>query len=320
MPEINLPTGVGLILHWRDTNQAVRLAGLDFRPGGPGGFFQELPQALMGSLEPSDAGGVIVSLGTLAGAGVSTNALEGVMGQPVEVVLRTPRGEQQSFKLRIEGVSRERSPTVRISVGDRVAMKNWWFNSTNIVEREGFDMVTIRAADAARASALATQLRQQGFSVQSLEAFVTIANRIVTVVTMMFLLVGGIALLVATIGIANTMVMAIYERTREIGILKAMGASPREIRQLFMLEAGWIGLMGGVAGVGLGWLLGLALNQAAQAYAHYRETPMPEGLFLVSLPLVIGAVGFAALIGLLAGLLPAHRAARLNPLDALRHE
>ena len=140
-------------------------------------------------------------------------------------------------------------------------MKNWWFNATNILEREGYDSVTIRAADVSRANTLSVQLRQDGFQVQSLEMIVTVANRIVTAVTVMFTLIGSIALLVATIGIANTMVMAIYERTREIGILKAMGASSREIRQMFMLEAGFIGLIGGVFGLLIGWLLGLGLNQ-----------------------------------------------------------
>ena len=199
-------------------------------------------------------------------------------------------------------------------------MKNWWFNSTNILARDGYDSVTIRAADVSRATALSTQLRHDGFQVQSLEIFMTAANRIVTVVTVMFTLIGGIALLVAAIGIANTMVMAIYERTREIGVLKAMGASSREIRRMFMLEAGFIGLIGGVIGLLLGWLLGLGLNQAIQIYMRYQELPTHGPFFVVSVPLAAGAIVFAALIGLVAGLLPAHRAANLDPLEALRHE
>ena len=135
-------------------------------------------------------------------------------------------------------------------------MKNWWFNSTNTLEREGYDFVTIRSTDVTHAIALTAQLRKEGFQVQSLEIVVEVANRIVTAITVMFTLIGSIALLVATIGIANTMVMAIYERTREIGILKAMGASRGEIRQMFMLEAGCIGLIGGVIGLLLGWLAG----------------------------------------------------------------
>ena len=146
------------------------------------------------------------------------------------------------------------------------------------------------------------------------------ANRIVTAVTVMFTLVGSIALLVATIGITNTMVMAIYERTHEIGILKAMGASSREIRQMFMLEAGFIGLMGGVVGLLLGWLLGLGLNQVIQIYLKYRELPVRGHFFVVTLPLAAGAIVFATFIGLVAGLLPAQRAAQLDPLEALRHE
>ena len=167
---------------------------------------------------------------------------------------------------------------------------------------------------------LSAQLRHDGFQVQSLELFVTAANRILTVVTIMFTLIGGIALLVATIGIANTMVMAIYERTREIGILKAMGASRGEIRHMFMLEAGFIGMIGGVLGLVLGWLLGLGLNQVIEIISRIREQPLHGQFFLVTPLLAVGAIAFATFIGLVAGLLPAQRAAKLDPLEALRHE
>jgi putative ABC transport system permease protein len=116
------------------------------------------------------------------------------------------------------------------------------------------------------------------------------------------------------------MVMAIYERTREIGILKAMGASRGEIRQMFMIEAGFIGLIGGVIGLLLGWLLGLGLNQLIPMYLRYRELPVHGDFFLVTLTLALGVTAFATFIGLVAGLLPAQRAAKLDPLEALRHE
>ena len=199
-------------------------------------------------------------------------------------------------------------------------MKNWWFNSTNMLEREGYDSVTLRAVDVTHATALTAQLRHEGFQVQSLEFFVEAANRIVTAITVMFTLIGSIALLVATIGIANTMVMAIYERTREIGILKAMGASSSEIRQMFMLEAGFIGLIGGVIGLLAGWLAGLGLNRVIPIYLRYRELPVRGDFFAVTPALALGVIGFATFIGLVAGLLPTQRAAKLDPLQALRHE
>ena len=199
-------------------------------------------------------------------------------------------------------------------------MKDWWFNTTNTLDREGYDFVTIRSVDVTHASALTTQLRLEGFQVQSLEIVVEIANRIVTAITVMFTLIGSIALLVATIGIANTMVMAIYERTREIGILKAMGASSGEIRRMFMLEAGFIGLIGGVIGLLLGWLAGMCLNQIIPVVMRYRDLPVRGDFFVVTPMLALGVILFATFIGLVAGLLPAQRAAKLDPLQALRHE
>jgi putative ABC transport system permease protein len=318
VPEVNLPGSVRLELKWNGTNQTIRMSGGDFRPGM--NLFQTVPQPVAGSLDLAQTGGIILSQGAVLATGLKTNDFATVIGQTVETILKTSRGEAQSFSLRVQGISQESSPNIQISVADCIAMKNWWFNTNNLLEREGYDSVSLRAVDVSRANVLSVQLQREGFQVQSLEMFVTIANRIVTTLTVMFTLIGSIALLVATIGIANTMVMAIYERTREIGILKAMGASRREIRQMFMLEAGFIGMIGGVFGLLFGWLLGLALNQGIQLYLQFRELPMRGHFFVVTLTLAVGVILFATFIGLLAGLLPAQRAAKLDPLEALRHE
>ena len=317
IPEVDLPNTVDLELNWNGTNQPVRMSGGNYRAGT---LFQELPQAVTGTLELPETGGIVLGQGAVRATGISSNDFARVIGQSVEAVLRSPRGETQSFHLQVLGISQERQPAIQVSVADRIAMKNWWFNSTNILERDGYDSVTIRAVDVPHATDLSTQLRHDGFQVVSLELFMTVANRIVTVITMMFTLIGSIALLVATIGIANTMVMAIYERTREIGILKALGASRGEIRQMFMMEAGFIGMIGGVIGLLFGWLLGLGLNQVIEIYSRVREQPLHGKFFYVTPLLAVGSILFATFIGLAAGLLPAQRAAKLDPLEALRHE
>jgi ABC-type antimicrobial peptide transport system permease subunit len=314
--EVNLPSSVALELQWNSTTQYVRIRGLDFRPL----LFQSSPTPLAGTLELPENGGIVLSQGIADAAGIATNDFAGVIGQSVQAILHTSRGESQSFNLRIQGISEDRSLNIQVSLADRIAMKSWWFNSSNIVAQEGYDSVAIRATDVMQANALAAQIRGEGFHVDSLETFLTVANRIVTAITIMFTLIGGVSLLVATVGIANTMVMAIYERTREIGILKAMGASSGEIRQMFMFEAGFIGFIGGALGLLLGWLAGLGLNQIIPIYLRYRELPVGGDFFVVKLGLAATVIVFATFIGLVAGLLPAQRAANLDPLEALRHE
>jgi ABC-type antimicrobial peptide transport system permease subunit len=314
--EVNLPNSVALELQWNGTTQYVRFRGFDFRPA----FFQPSPAPVAGSLELPESGGIVLSQGIVDAAGIATNDFAGVIGESVQAVLHTSRGESQSFNLRVKGISEDHSLSIQASLADRIAMKNWWFNSTNIVAQEGYDSVAIRATDVMEANDITAQIRGEGFHVDSLETFMTVANRIVTAITVMFTLIGGVALLVATIGIANTMVMAIYERTREIGILKAMGASSGEIRQMFMFEAGFIGFIGGALGLLLGWLVGLGLNQIIPIYLRHRVLPVGGDFFVVKFGLAVTVILFATFIGLLAGLLPAQRAANLDPLEALRHE
>ena len=119
--------------------------------------------------------------------------------------------------------------------------------------------------------------------------------------------VAAISLVVGGIGIANTLFMSVMERTREIGILKAVGASNWSILEIFLFEAGIIGMAGGFIGVGVGLLACLVLNAFG----------VPSK---VSFELVVFAVGFSFFVGLVSGYFPAARAARLKPAEALRYE
>jgi len=139
-------------------------------------------------------------------------------------------------------------------------------------------------------------------------------------------ILGGIgitAFIIAAIGIANTMYMSIYERTREIGIIKVIGARLGDIRRIFLMEAGWIGFFGGVLGVGMSLLASMALNKFnINIGGQIMWMPQETGLQSSYIPpwLMLAGAGFSFLASLLAGLLPARRAMKLSVMQALRQE
>ena len=321
-PDIDLPREIASGLTLDGTKKTVRVRiGNDSGPRRD--LFREAPEPLAGKLDlPAGAGSMVVSRGALKALKVGTNAadLKKLVGRKARMTLVTPRGERKSYDFVISGVSDEKAPQVQVTTADRIAMKAWWFNEPDLLKNDGYDSVTLRADDVSRARVLVERARKEKFEVQSIDAILKVADRIFSVVTVMLSLVGGIALFVALIGIMNTMIMAIYERTREIGTLKAMGASKSDIRQMFMIEAGLIGLFGGAMGVILSFGLGRGLNRAAIWYAERRELPLPDQLFVITPTLALQALVFAFFIGMLAGLYPANRAAKLDPLAALRQE
>lgn len=182
-----------------------------------------------------------------------------------------------------------------------------------------YSSLTVRVQSPTDVQAVEGAIKEKGFATFSLLDTTRNLSLFFTVIDLLLGIFGSLALAVATLGIVNTLVMAILERRREIGVFKALGADDRDVRQLFFAEAGVMGLVGGVGGVFLGWLIGRGLTLGTNIYLSRQNLPSVE-ISAVPLWLALGAIVFAVVVSLVAGLYPASRAARLNPVEALRYE
>jgi putative ABC transport system permease protein len=179
--------------------------------------------------------------------------------------------------------------------------------------------LTIRASSPTAVAKIESSVAHMGFQAFSLIDVTRNLRTFFAIFDMFLGIFGSLALAVASLGIINTLVMAILERRREIGVLKALGAADRDVRQLFFAEAGVMGLAGGVFGVLLGWAIGRAIQFATMIYLR-RQGMNPPNIWSVPWWLVLGAIGFAIVVSLASGIYPASRAARLDPVEALRYE
>jgi ABC-type lipoprotein release transport system permease subunit len=187
-------------------------------------------------------------------------------------------------------------------------------------EMEGYDSAVVRVTDPVQLTEVRKKINELGFSSFSIVDQLDQIRTLFLIIDSVLGLLGGISLLVASFGIANTMIMSILERTREIGIMKAIGAEDREIRLIFFVEAAVIGVVGGVVGVLVAWGIDGLANRLA-----YRFILKPQGasfidFFSMPLYLSLGAILFALIVSILAALYPASRAARIDPVRALRHD
>ncbi len=187
-------------------------------------------------------------------------------------------------------------------------------------ESEGYPTAVVRVTDPDILTTVQKEINRRGFSAFSIVDQLEEIRTVFLILNSALGLLGGISLLVASFGIANTMIMSILERTREIGIMKAIGAEDGEIKKIFFVEAALIGLAGGVVGSLAAWGIAAVANRIA-----FRFFLQPRGVAFVSffdLPpyLWLGAILFAVLISIAAALYPAARAARIDPVRALRHD
>ncbi len=235
---------------------------------------------------------------------------------------------RKTFRARVGGVLAEvrdePDGAIYMSLQDVEALNVWITGVRLDRKKNGYSSVVVRADSVREVLDVADLIKAMGLQAWTPQEFIQGINGFYVVLQLIFGGVGAIALLVAAIGIANTMAMAILERTREIGLMKAVGATNRHVLSVFLGESAGIGFLGGLGGVLLGWMLGQVVNVLALAYlagqAAQNGGPPPTVAVATPTWLPLFTLGFATLVGLLSGLYPALRAATLSPVTALKYE
>jgi putative ABC transport system permease protein len=251
-----------------------------------------------------------------------------LLGEEIHLTIRKTVGgeEKNEVVARVVAIAEEKGTagdfyTIYMPLEQVIKLIEWQQDRSNLIEREGYQQLIVIASSLDEVDVVTEKLTgEMNLAAISMKDILGGVQRIFIILGAVLGGIGAIALLVAALGIINTMVMAISERTREIGIMKAIGASNRDIRRIFLGEAGFIGLVGGVGGLLIGWLVTLIAGFALRMYLRGQGVEASMITFPMPWWLILASIAFATLVALAAGIYPARRASRLNPLEALRHE
>lgn len=250
-----------------------------------------------------------------------------IFGKKAEIVVkrRNMEGEEETryFRVKIIGIIEEQGTqadyNVYIPLEMATNIKEWQNMQPNILRREGYESLIVKAHDADKVNDITTEILEMGYLAFSFKQIIESLNSVFTILEIVLLGIGAIALIVAALGIINTMLMSIMERTREIGIMKVVGASNTDVTRIFLVEALMIGLLGGIGGVILGVLVANGIDIIARVYVSGQGGNV-ESIVVMPFWLILFAVGFAMIVGLISGVYPARKAAQLSPVEALRYQ
>lgn len=192
-------------------------------------------------------------------------------------------------------------------------------NNFMVVSLDEFKSAKVKVSSQEEIDRIRDEIVAKGFLVSAMTDTLQQINNIFRVTQVTFTVVGIVALFVAAIGMFNTMTVSLLERTREIGIMKAIGATEKGIKQMFLTESLIMGLLGGIGGLAIGFILTLTVGVIVNLLAFSLGGESVK-IFYTPAWFVLLVIGFSLLIGLVTGIFPARRAAKLNPLDALRYE
>jgi len=205
------------------------------------------------------------------------------------------------------------------NAGDIMAQRSGLADASEYFTKVGFPVLYVNTDDLNNTETVAQKITDLGYEALTVDDLIGLINRIFIVLQAVLAVFALIALFISALGIINTMIMAIYERTKEIGLLKAVGAKKGDIRSIFMTESGFIGFLGGIFGTTFGYIVSFGITKALNVYLT-RQGEAAQDFFAFPFWLMAGSIAFAVILGVLAGLYPAAKAANLDPIEALRYE
>lgn len=261
---------------------------------------------------------VMISPAVLKLFGIEDEDIESFVGEEVGFRLLVPAddGTEDITEINIEKKYRIKGITKEEGVLNALMMLP---ELRNYVGIEEYDRAQVKVVSNEYLTVTEEALIELGYRVTALSKTVEQASKIFQGIQAVLATFGGIALLVSAIGMFNTMTVTLLERTKEIGIMRTIGASPKDVLLLFVSESIVVGFMGGlsgiVMGVSLGFTVNIMLNVAASQFGGQSVN-----LFSFPLGFLTFIAAFSAVVGYLTGIFPARRAAQLNPLDAIRYE
>lgn len=244
-----------------------------------------------------------------------------MMGEEIKLSFLLSKSEEESGGPQIdyEGIkSEEKYQVIGVIEGDEniIYAHSSTMENLNIAK---YGQLKVKCVNNAAINSVRDKILEEGFLVSALSDIVDQANQIFKIIQIVLICFGIIALIVSAIGMFNTMTIALMERIGEIGIMKSIGASKSSISMMFISESTIMGFLGGIGGVLLGFLGGRMFNIVVNLFAS-RFGGQPVDLFYSPTWFVMTIIIFAAFVGLVTGLVPARRASKIDPLDALRYK
>ena len=268
--------------------------------------------------DAGDTNSIMLSPAVLKLFGIPDDKMNGFIGEKVSLRLLVPAddGTDAIMEIPIEKEYIVRGITKEQGVLNAMMMLP---ELRNYVGIEEFERIQVRVDSNQNLPIVEKQLIEEGYRVTALSKTVEQASKIFQGIQAVLATFGGIALVVSAIGMFNTMTVTLLERTKEIGIMRTLGASPNDVKYLFVSESVVVGFLGGVSGIVMGVSFGLAINLFLNLVAG-QFGGQSVSLFDFPLDFLTFIAVFSGAVGYLTGIFPAKRAAKLNPLDAIRYE
>lgn len=228
-------------------------------------------------------------------------------------------------KLNVAGVFQESTGEFSYNAYGTLEQVTKWYKESqkknnNKVQNVEYEAVWVSVDDVDNVESVQKQIKELGYVTNSMADSLDSVKEVSNMLQLILGGIGAVSLLVSAIGIANTMVMSIYERTKEIGVMKVLGCLVTDIRKIFLFEATIIGFCGGMIGIGFSYLVSYILNKYAPQIGSMIGMSSTSTISVIPAWLAFAAVAFAMFVGIVSGLYPAKKATKIKPLEAIRSE